>query len=125
MSRKIRLTKQKVVIEKELINFKTFFTADDLLQKIKAKDKKIGIATIYRFLKDKTIKNEIHSYYCDRKQIYSTTKNNHCHFICSKCGKTTHFNIKDLDFMKGSIQGKICHFQIDLTGICNKCSKID
>jgi Fe2+ or Zn2+ uptake regulation protein len=122
MPKKTRLTKQKGIIEKELTNFKTFFTADELLQKAKAQDEKIGIATIYRFLKDKIAKDEIHSYYCDRRQVYSTQKNNHCHFICSKCGKTTHFNIKDLGFIKDSIQGKICHFQIDINGICDKCS---
>lgn len=125
MGKKTRLTKQKEIVEKELYNFKTFFTADDLLQKIKTKDKNIGIATIYRFLKNKINKNELHSYYCDRRQVYSAQMNNHCHFICSKCGKTSHFNIKNLDFIKSSIQGKICHFQIDINGICDKCSKID
>ena len=118
-----RITRQKTIIEEELNNFITFFTAEELLSKSQAKDKRIGIATIYRFLKDKTTKDSIHSYYCDRRQIYSRQKNNHCHFICTNCGKTTHFNVKDIDFIKKSINGKVCHFQIDIHGICNECNK--
>lgn len=118
-----RITRQKIIIEEELNKFNTFFTAEELLSKIQTRDKQIGIATIYRFLKDKTAKDSIHSYYCDRRQIYSSQKNNHCHFICTNCGKITHFNVKDIDFIKKDIKGKICHFQIDIHGICNECNK--
>jgi len=123
MTKPTRITRQKNILEEELKKVNTFFTAEDLLLKAQVKDKNIGIATIYRFLKDKTSKDNIHSYTCDRRQLYSTQKNNHCHFICTQCGKTTHFNVKEIDFIKGKIDGKICHFQIDIHGICNECGK--
>ena len=123
MAKPTRTTRQKSILEEELKKANTFFTAEDLLSKAQTKDKHMGIATVYRFLKDKAVADSIHSYTCDRRQVYSTQKNNHCHFTCTKCGKTTHFNVKDIDFIKKNINGKACHFQIDIHGICNECNK--
>jgi len=63
----------------------------------------------------------LHSYFCGKKTIYSNDKNNHSHFICEKCGKTTHMNIDQIDFIKKKIKGSICHMQIDIYGICESC----
>jgi len=123
MVKQSRKTKQKELIQSELSTFSSLFTADELFEKIKKKDNTIGIATIYRLLKDLRKKKELHSYICERKMIYSKEKNNHCHFICQKCDQITHFNIEKIDFLKSKIKGEICHFQIDVHGICEKCLK--
>jgi len=123
MAKETRITRQKRIIEEEIVKFKTFFTADELFEKVQLKDKKIGIATIYRFLKENATKKHIHSYYCDRRQIYSTHNNSHCHFICTQCGEVTHIIIKDIDSIKKNIEGQLCHFQLDIHGICKKCIK--
>ena len=114
-----RQTKQKSLLEKELSNLDSFFTAEDLHRKVK--NERIGIATIYRFLGELKNKNTLHSYICDRKSIYSKSKSNHCHFTCQKCGKVIHINIDSLDFLKKNVKGVICHFQIDVEGICEDC----
>jgi len=118
-----RKTKQKRILEEELLKLKTFFTAEELLERTNKIDSKIGIATIYRFLKEKSHRAELHSYYCDRKQVYSTQDNNHCHFTCTQCGQITHFSVKDLNFIKKNIEEEVCHFQIDLYGVCKMCQK--
>ena len=118
---KSRKTKQKERLQIELDKFNTFFTAEDLFGKVKKKDSKIGIATVYRYLKDLRKKRQLHSYICDRKIIYSKQRNNHCHYTCQKCGKIIHFDVDKLDFLKNEINGSICHFQIDIHGICDKC----
>ncbi len=123
MVKKSRKTKQKELIESEVKTFTSLFTADELFDKIKKKDNTIGIATVYRLLKDLRKKKELHSYVCERKMIYSREKNNHCHFICQKCDQLTHFNIEKIDFLKSKIKGEICHFQIDVHGICDQCLK--
>jgi len=123
MVKKSRKTKQKELIESEVKTFTSLFTADELFDKIKKKDNTIGIATVYRLLKDLRKKKELHSYICGRKIIYSREKNNHCHFICQKCDQLTHFNIEKIDFLKSKIKGEICHFQIDVHGICDQCLK--
>ena len=116
-----RLTKQKQLIEQEISSFSSFFNAEDLYKKVSKNNSKIGIATIYRFLNDLTNNGEIHSFLCNRKTIYSNSKKNHCHFACEKCGERKHIDIKKLDFLNQQVDGKVCHFQIDVTGICNKC----
>ena len=123
MVKKSRKTKQKELIQSEISTFTSLFTADELFDKIKKKDDTIGIATVYRFLKDLRKKKELHSYICERKMIYSREKNNHCHFICQKCDQITHFNVEKIDFLRSKINGDICHFQIDVYGICDKCLK--
>jgi len=117
----MRQTRQKELIEQEIASFSSFFNAEELYDKVSKKNKSIGIATIYRFLNNLVKIGEIHSYTCDRKTIYSNSRKNHCHFTCEKCGEVKHIDIRKLDFLKKEIKGEICHFQIDVTGKCEKC----
>jgi len=116
-----RQTKQKELLEGEIKKINHFFTAHELFSKIYLKDKKIGIATIYRYLKYLVNQAKIHSYQCNRRTIYSLHQKNHCHFTCERCGKTEHINIKSIDFMKNNLNGSICHFQINVNGVCKRC----
>jgi Fe2+ or Zn2+ uptake regulation protein len=120
-----RKTKQKELLEKELTNTSSFFTADDLFALIEKKDSSIGIATIYRFLKQKSELGELHSYRCGSKLLYSVEKRNHSHFICNQCGQTSHMDIKDIGTIRDSVKGEMCHFQLDVYGICERCRRIE
>jgi len=123
--KKSRNTRQKEIIYKEIDKFKKFFNAEELHKEAVKKDKNLGIATIYRILKNMKEKNKLHSYICDRKTIYSKENKNHYHFICEKCGKIEHINLDKLDFLKKNINRDICHIQIDISGICDKCKFSD
>lgn len=116
---KSRQTRQKEILEKNTKTFKTHFTAEDLYDKVSKEDSKIGIATIYRYLKDLRSKDNIYSYTCQGKTIYSNSKSNHCHFECVETGKVIHFNIDNLDFLKDKIPGNIVSFQLEVKGICD------
>lgn len=116
-----RNTKQKRIISKEIEAFKTFFTAEELYERVKKKH--IGLATVYRFLKTERKNQHIFSYACDGKLIYSKENKSHCHYICEETGQILHFTIDSLDFLKDKIPGSITSFQIEVKGICNKCSK--
>jgi len=116
-----RSTRQKKLIIKKLSEMDTLFTAEEILSEVRKEDKKIGIATIYRFLKGHAKDEHIHSYDCDRRKVYSSKTDNHCHFICKNCGNVEHFSISKIEFIKEKIKGDICHFQIDVHGICEKC----
>ncbi len=121
MPLKSRNTRQKEIIELELEKADMFFTAENLLERIRKKDSAIGIATIYRFLKQKSEAGELHAYRCGGKNLYSVEKRNHSHFICKQCGRTTHININDISVIKNSIKGIMCHFQLDVYGVCEHC----
>ena len=120
---KTRNTKQKEFIQKEINKTQKFFKAEDLFEKIKKKDNKIGLATIYRFLKNLRNKKNIFSYMCNGKHIYSKEQKSHCHFICEKTGKIIHFDVDSLDFLKDKIPGEISSFQIEVKGECKTCNQ--
>ena len=119
--KKNRNTRQKQIIEEEFQKTKTFFTAEELHKKVLKKDKKIGIATIYRFIKELKKQGKVYSYLCNRRNIFSKGQKSHCHFICEKTGKVIHFEINNLDFLKNKIPGSITSFQLEVKGICNDC----
>jgi Fe2+ or Zn2+ uptake regulation protein len=120
---KSRTTKQKELLQEELEHMNGFFSAEDFHSVALKKMPHLGIATIYRFLNEQIQNQQLHSYYCDKKAVYSNSKNNHCHYICQKCGKIQHIDIKNIDSIRKSIKGTITHFQIDVYGICETCLK--
>ena len=114
------------IIGKEIRKFTTFFTAEEAHEQIKKRDGSIGIATVYRYLNEIEGNNRPHLYYCNRKKLYSFNKNNHCHYICNECKKVSHFSMDKLNFLKENVKGKVCHFQLDVYGICDECaSKVE
>ena len=113
-----RITKQKKILLQATAKMNNFFDAYELHEKVK---EKIGIATIYRFLNTLEKEGQIHSFMCESKKIYSLDQRNHAHFICEKCKTKKHLSIKDISFLRNIKEGKSCHFQLDITGICNKC----
>ncbi len=116
-----RNTRQKEIITEEVDKFDRFFNSQELFDRVKKKDSKIGIATVYRVLKDLKTKHRLHSYTCDRRTIYSKEKKSHCHFTCEKCGKVSHIDVDNFNFLKKNVEGNVCHVQIDVTGVCEKC----
>jgi len=116
MPRISRNTKQKEIIKEEIKKIKDFFTAENLYDIVKVKNPEIGLATIYRFLKELRKESKVHIYSCNGKNLYSKTKKSHCHFICEDTGKVIHFDIDSLDFLKNKIPGSISSFQIEVRG---------
>jgi len=121
MGRKSRNTRQKELLRKEVDSRKTSITAEELHQSVQGKDGQIGIATVYRFLREAKEKGEVYGYECEGKTVYSTSRKDHCHFTCKKCGVVVHFNVQSLDFLKKKIDGDVSQFQISVEGLCKNC----
>lgn len=123
MPRKSRNTVQKESIRAEIGKTGNFFTAEDLFMRVKRKCPDIGLATIYRYMKDLRKNKKIHAYTCNNRRVYSRDKKSHCHFVCEETGKVIHFDIDSLDFLKNKIPGSISSFQIEVKGKCRECLK--
>lgn len=117
---KDRNTRQKEIIEEEIKKFKKFFSVKELFEKVLERDKKIGIATIYRYLKKLKNEENIYSYSCSGETIYSNAKKSHCHFECLETGKIIHFEIENLDFLKDKVPGDIESLQLEIKGVYRK-----
>jgi Fe2+ or Zn2+ uptake regulation protein len=125
MPRKSRNTKQKEIIHDKIEKTNDFFTAEYLYNSVKKVYNDIGLATVYRFLKELRKKKKIHAYTCNGRLLYSKDKKSHCHFVCEETGKIMHFDVDSLDFLKNKIPGSITSFQIEVKGKCNDCIKTD
>jgi Fe2+ or Zn2+ uptake regulation protein len=120
---KSRNTIQKGIMQKEAAKFDSFFTAQELFEKARAKDNRIGLATIYRFLAEMREGGALYSYSCSGRAAYSTLKRSHCHFICEETGRVIHFDVDSLDFLRDKLPGEISSFQIEVRGKCSDCGK--
>ncbi|HIH24949.1 TPA: hypothetical protein HA251_07995 [Candidatus Woesearchaeota archaeon] len=118
MGRVSRATKQKQSMAGAVESQRAFFTAAQLHKMV---SDEIGIATVYRYLKDEAKRGRLHAYSCGKSTIYSTTKSAHCHFLCTRCKRVEHIAIEEAHFLKSVRAGTVCHFQIDVHGICNAC----
>lgn len=117
-----RNTRQKEFLRAEVDRIDTFFTAEELRKRAMKNGNPVGIATIYRFLKELKREGRLYSYLCGRRTVYSKENRSHCHFVCEKTGKTIHFEIESLDFLKDKIPGDIKSFQLEVRGYCKECS---
>ena len=116
-----RTTRQKKAIEEAIDKQIDFFDAEELHETLK--EKKISMATIYRYLKAAVEEKQLYNYSCENRQLYTKKQKSHCHFVCEETGKTIHFDIKNLDFIKDQLPGKkITSFQIEVKGICDDCA---
>ena len=115
-----RMTKQKRLLHEELEKLDSFFDVLELHKRI-AKKKKCGLTTIYRFLNGLEAKEQIHSFICNDRKIYSRSTNNHIHFRCNSCSSVEHVITKKTDFLDAVAGSEVCHFQIDIVGICSNC----
>ncbi len=113
--RQTRQTKQKDIVSRAIASQKGFFSAEALYDTIKTDNPEIGLATIYRFLKVVVKSGELHTYTCDRRQVYAK-HDQHCHFVDERSGKVVHFSVDSLDFLKNKIKGKINSFSIEVRG---------
>lgn len=119
-----RITVQKKNLHDEINKTKSFFNAYELHERVAKKSGKIGLATIYRFLNSMEDEGKIHSFICNKKKVYSIDKTSHAHFRCEKCGKMKHLEIKNAEFLSRFTSEDICHFQIEVSGICSDCKKL-
>ena len=120
---KLRNTKQKQLLETETKKMNSFFSAEELLDNVRKKDSSMGIATVYRFLRKAVEDGKLYSYLCNRKSVYSNNNKSHCHFECEKTGKIIHFEIDNIDFLRGKIPGSITSFQLEVKGVCKDCDE--
>lgn len=116
----MRMTKQKRILHEAVQSFGSFFDAIELHRKVDQQG--IGIATVYRFLKEAEKKGELHEFLCESRKIYSKGKQNHVHFHCEECGSIKHISLPNADFIKKA-PGEVCHFQLDLHGVCKDCKE--
>lgn len=129
----IKYSLQKELILLELIRADYHLTADQIYQRLK--NKKIGIATVYRNLKLFTDLNIVKEVHIDDVNYFELKlfggKPLHIHFKCSNCHSMLDIDDIDIiiDFIKinQKVEQKkdflVYDADITLLGLCNRCKE--
>ena len=132
---KERSTRQKCCILNCLKNnVEEHLTVEDICNLLEKEGFSVGVATIYRcvknFVKDGVLKRYKIDSNCRACYQYIDKSQNcdeHCHLVCLNCEKVLHFASKDIKKLKVVLQEKE-GFLLDIPatsfyGLCSSCNK--
>ncbi|MFQ5901289.1 MAG: Fur family transcriptional regulator [Thermodesulfobacteriota bacterium] len=124
----LKSTAQRDDIADVFFNTKSHISLDELLQRVKLKNPKIGYATVYRTMK---LLSEcglaIERHFGDGQSRYEhiPDEGHHDHLICTRCGDIIEFEHKRIeDLQKEVAQEKgflVTRHKLELYGLCKKC----
>ena len=126
LARGIRHSRKRDVILEIFLKLKGHYTIEELLQKVREIDPRIGYATVYRtlrLLKDCGFVQQ--RQFGDGYSRFERISEHHDHLICVKCGKIFEFEEDQIE----KLQEEICQkyeFQSlshvhEIYGYCSRC----
>jgi Fur family transcriptional regulator, ferric uptake regulator len=122
----IRKTKKRDVILEVFSRSGGHLTIEELLDKVKKVDPKIGYVTVYRTLKLLKEAGLAHQWqFGDGHSRFEKASGHHDHLICLKCGKIIEFEEDEIERLQEKVS-KENHFQIvshvhEIFGYCSRC----
>lgn len=121
----LRTTEQRSLIIQTLFDTTDHLTIDELLDRVRAVDSRVGYATVYRTMKmlaEGGIANELH--FGDGVTRYEVADENahHDHLICQECGHITEFEEPLIEELQERIAARydfvVTHHKHELYGHC-------
>lgn len=100
-------------------------SAEEITSGLRSRGERIGKTTVYRNLEKLLLRGEISCCQGEGGSVYCLCDNEHVHIVCSRCGKLTHLECKEVDSLASHISAD--HgFVLDkrktvLYGICGEC----
>lgn len=123
----IRSTRKRQIILDVFYKAGGHLTIEDLLEKVRKQDPKIGYVTVYRMLKLLKESGLAHQWQFGDgySRFEKVTSHHHDHLICMKCGKIIEFHDEQIEQLQDQIALKY-HFQVErhvheIFGYCAKC----
>jgi Fur family peroxide stress response transcriptional regulator len=124
----VKLTHQRMEIFREVAMSEEHPDAEKIHDRVRKRLPSISLDTVYRTLWSLLDLGLITTLGLPRKTLrFDANMKLHHHFVCTKCGMTRDFHSKKLDRLKilGSEQilETVQRTQVEVSGICIKCSK--
>jgi Fur family peroxide stress response transcriptional regulator len=124
----VKLTHQRMEIFREVAMSEEHPDAEKIYRRVRKRLPSISLDTVYRTLWSLLDLGLITTLGLPRKTVrFDANMKLHHHFVCTKCGMTRDFYSKKLDRLKilGSeeILATVQRTQVEVSGICMKCSK--
>lgn len=128
--RNLRKTVQRDEILTEVLNYKGHITAEDLYLRLKAKNSRIGFATVcrnLRLLSEAGILGEIKVGLDKTRYEIKLTKGHHDHLICIRCGELIEVFSREIERLQNDLAAqnefKVIRHKLEIYGICKMCQK--
>jgi Fur family ferric uptake transcriptional regulator len=126
--RGLRSTEQRRLIIDTFFETAEHITIDQLLERVRAQDSRIGYATVYRTMKMLADGGIVHERkFGDGFTRYELADEDahHDHLICLECGRITEFEEPLIEELQDRIADKhgfqVQHHKHELYGICAEC----
>ncbi len=130
--KRLKSTKQRDTIFDEFFNHPgQHITVEELYEKVKKQNPKIGYATVYRTLKlFKECALAFERNFGDGKTRYEPVKfegEHHDHLICIGCGRIIEFENPDIEHSSREVARlndfKVINHKLELYGYCSTCTR--
>jgi Fur family ferric uptake transcriptional regulator len=123
---KLNTTQQRELIVDLFLRCKNHISVDELLARVRKRNRKVGYATVYRTLKLLVESGlAIQRQFGDGQARYEVEGEHHDHLICSKCGLILEFEDPEIEALQERIAQRLGGFQVmrhrhELYGLCPK-----
>ena len=119
------MTKNALIILDVVNNSFDHPTAEDIFLKLKAKNSKMVLATVYNNLNMLCEKGLVRRLSIDGISDRFDHINRHDHLYCSQCGKIADIELDDLtEMIEKKLGTKVLSYNLQVNYICPECSKL-
>jgi Fur family ferric uptake transcriptional regulator len=123
---KLNTTQQRELIVDQFLRSTDHISVDELLARVRKRNRKVGYATVYRTLKllvDSGL--AIQRQFGDGQARYEVDGDHHDHLICTKCGLILEFEDDEIEALQEKIAERLGDFKVsrhrhELYGLCPK-----
>lgn len=126
----LKSTQQRIDIAETFFKVDSHISLDEMLYKVKKKNRNVGYATVYRTMKLlKDCDLAIERQFADGQTRYENIPEggHHDHIICLKCSRIEEFQNQQIEDLQDSIADKygfeLVNHKLELYGYCKDCCK--
>ncbi len=131
-ARGLKATRQRDLIVDTFFNQTGHLSVDELLEKVTARDRTIGAATVYRTMKiltDAGLATARHFEGGQTRYEAALDRHHHDHLICTSCGSIVEFENERIEELQDRVAQEhsfaVTHHKLELYGLCRKCQERD
>ena len=122
----LNTTQQRELIVEQFLRCREHVSIDELLARVRKRNRKVGYATVYRTLKllvDSGL--AIQRQFGDGQARFEVDGDHHDHLICTKCGLILEFEDDEIEQLQEKIAERLGGFKVtrhrhELYGLCPK-----
>lgn len=122
----LNMTQQRELIVDQFLRSHDHVSIDELLARIRKRNKRVGYATVYRTLKLLVDSGIAHQrQFGDGQARYEIAGEHHDHLICTKCGLILEFEDAEIERLQEQVAERLGGFHVvrhrhELYGLCPK-----